>query len=277
MGFDYFNSSNVKTSKSFTLPNRTIHFGDIRYNPLLNSDKNSTKSASLPEYALRKSYYHKLIHKNISNINKASIKNNTIFVFDWDDTLFFTTHLNPSSKGSFFYASESEKNFMSRIEYYVSEILKKALNKGEVFIITNSEEGWVQQCAEFYYPNLISILEKINIISARSLYQKNYPLEPLMWKIKAFDDLRKKFNFEKCVVSNIICLGDNNYEIIAAKKLGEEFKKNNCLIKTIKLREKPDLKELIKQIILIDNNLLRIYNYPKSLNIQIHKVKNTNN
>ena len=61
MGFDYFNSSNVKTFKSFTLPNRTIHFGDIRYNPLLNSDKNSTKSASLPEYALRKSYYHKLI------------------------------------------------------------------------------------------------------------------------------------------------------------------------------------------------------------------------
>ena len=43
----------------------------------------------------RKSFYQKLISKNILNINKEKIKNNTLFIFDWDDTLFFTTHLNP--------------------------------------------------------------------------------------------------------------------------------------------------------------------------------------
>ncbi len=115
-------------------------------------------------------------------------------------------------------------------------------------------------------------MSKINIISARDLYQKEYPNDPTTWKIKAFNDLKNKFDFKKCVVSNIICIGDNNCEIIAAQKLGEEF--NNCLVKTIKFREKPNLKELIKQIILIDRQILRVYNYPKSLTIQVNTMKN---
>jgi hypothetical protein len=244
-----------------------------------NEDQKTKKNINLSpiknnrdHYDLRKSYYHRLIHKNIQNMNKTTIKNNTIFIFDWDDTLFFTTHINPSENNTFFYESQSEKKFMNRIEFYVSEILNKALSKGEVFIITNSGDGWVHACAQFYYPNLIPILEKINIISARDLYQKEYPNDPTTWKIKAFNDLKKRFNFEKCIVSNIICIGDNNCEIIAAQKLGEEFK--NCLVKTIKFREKPNLKELIKQIILINEQILRVYNYPKSLTIQVNKMKN---
>ena len=161
---------------------------------------------------------------------------------------------------------------MNRIEYYVLEILNKALSKGEVFIITNSGDGWVHACAKFYYPNLLPLLKKINIISARDLYQDQYPNDPTTWKIKAFNGLKSRFNFEKCIVSNIICIGDNNCEIIAAQKLGEEF--DNCLVKTIKFREKPNLKELIKQIILIDQQILRVYNYPKSLTIQVNKIKN---
>ena len=222
----------------------------------------------------RGAYINKLLLKGVLNLNQKEqiIKTNTIFIFDWDDTLFFTTHINPSENNTFFYESQSEKKFMNRIEFYVSEILNKALSKGEVFIITNSGDGWVHACAQFYYPNLIPILEKINIISARDLYQKEYPNDPTTWKIKAFNDLKKRFNFEKCIVSNIICIGDNNCEIIAAQKLGEEFK--NCLVKTIKFREKPNLKELIKQIILINEQILRVYNYPKSLTIQVNKMKN---
>ena len=221
---------------------------------------------------IRKSYYHQLIRKKIESETKSTIKNNTIFIFDWDDTLFFTTHINPSENNTFFYESQTEKKFMNRIEYYVSEILNKALSKGEVVIITNSGDGWVNACAKFYYPNLIPLLKKINIISARDLYQKLYPNDPTTWKIKAFNDLKKKFNFEKCVVSNIICIGDNNCEIIAAQKLGEGF--DNCLVKTIKFREKPNLKELIKQIILINQQILRVCNYPKSLTIQVNTMKN---
>ena len=222
----------------------------------------------------RKIFYQKLICKNILNINKEEIKNNTLFIFDWDDTLFFTTHLNPSKNNLFFYENENEKRMMKAIEYYIEEIFNKALNKGTVLIITNSSEGWVEACVKFYYPNLIPILKDIYIISARELYQEKYPRDPGTWKLRTFNDVKEKFNFEKCLVSNIICFGDDNNEIIAAKKLGESI--NNCLIKTVKFRDKPNLKDMLKQLILINEQILRIYNYPKSLTIHINKKKNPN-
>ena len=149
------------------------------------------------------------------------------------------------------------------IEYYVEEILSKALNKGTVLIITNSSEGWVEYCVYSYYKNLIPLLKQINIISARTLYEQEFPSEPLTWKIKTFNDLTEKFNFEKCLLTNIICIGDDNSEIIAAKKLANNFE--NCLVKTIKLRESPKLKELIKQLILINEQILRVYSDPRNI------------
>ena len=180
--------------------------------------------------------------------------------------------MDPNKSFSVSKESKLDKKIKKSIEYYVEEILKKALNNGTVLIITNSCEGWVEYCIFTYYKNLISLLNKINIISARALYEKEYPFDPLIWKIKAFNDLKEQFNFEKCLLTNIICIGDDNSEIIAAKKLAENF--NNCLIKTIKLRDEPKLLELIKQLILINEQLLRIYSYPKSLTIYVNKMKN---
>jgi len=213
-----------------------------------------------------------LSSKKLIKFKKETIKNNTIFIFDWDDTLFFTTHLDPSKNSMRFNESSLEKRMIKSIEYYVEEILSKALNKGTVLIITNSSEGWVEYCVYSYYQNLIPLLKQINIISARTLYEQEFPSEPLTWKIKTFNDLTEKFNFEKCLLTNIICIGDDNSEIIAAKKLADNFE--NCLVKTIKLRESPKLKELIKQLILINEQILRVYSYPKSLTIQVDKKKN---
>jgi hypothetical protein len=266
------NISNISDIFQKTLDTHNQKKDKIKQNSNSNISTTSTNFSFSDSNNLRKSYYHRLIHKNLEVMNKSTIKNNTIFIFDWDDTLFFTTHINPSENNTFFYESQSEKKFMNRIEFYVSEILNKALSKGEVLIITNSGDGWVNACTKFYYPNLIPILKKIKIISARDLYQKEYPNDPTTWKIKAFNDLKKRFKFEKCIVSNIICIGDNNGEIIAAQKLGAEF--DNCLVKTIKFKEKPNLKELIKQIILINQQILRVCNYPKSLTIQVNTMKN---
>ena len=234
-----------------------------------NTNKNN-KDISMD---MKKRDYQKIISKNISNISNEKIKNNAIFIFDWDDTLFFTSHLKPTNNIRFFYQNDYEKKLMSRIEYYIIEILNIALDKGTVLIITNSGEGWVEASAKYYYPNLIPLLKDIYIISSRELYQKEYPGKPLTWKINTFYDLKEKLNFKKDILINIICIGDDNSEIIAAKKLGENFDK--CLVKTIKFRESPDLKELIKQLILINEQIIRVYNYPKSLTIQVEKKKNT--
>ena len=233
-------------------------------------DKNSNKIQEEDNNNLNNN--GSLSNKKLIKFKKETIKNNTIFIFDWDDTLFFTTHLDPSKNSMRFNESALEKKMIKSIEYYVEEILSKALNKGTVLIITNSSEGWVEYCVFSYYKNLKPLLKQINIISARTLYEQEFPSEPLTWKIKTFNDLTQKFNFEKCLLTNIICIGDDNSEIIAAKKLADNFE--NCLVKTIKLRESPKLKELIKQLILINEQILRVYSYPKSLTIQVDKKKN---
>ena len=280
---NYFYSNNNSYNSEEDSRNNKSSISTISSNSSNNEEKNSINSTNKENIInlfsprnyntnIRKSYYQRLVNKNIVKFEKEIIKNNTLFIFDWDDTLFFTTHLNPSKNSTFFYESKKEKRLMNTIEYYVSEILSKALSKGTVLIITNSSDGWVHACAKFYYPNLIPILDEIKIISSRELYQSEYPSEPIIWKVKTFNDLKYKFNFEKCSVSNIICIGDDNSEIIAAKKLGENFE--NCLVKTIKFRDKPNLTDLIKQIILINEQILRVYNYPKSLTIQVDKKKN---
>ncbi|VEU36032.1 unnamed protein product [Pseudo-nitzschia multistriata] len=64
--------------------------------------------------------------------------------------------------------------------------LLEASKYGEVIIITNSDEGWVNFSAERYCPALLPVLAKYPIISARTRYEKFYPCQPLCWKAAAF-------------------------------------------------------------------------------------------
>ena len=158
------NSHKLNKEKDIRKNNSTISTSSSKSGSSNNEDQKDQNEICISPIKnmndIRKSYYHQLIRKKIELETKSTIKNNTIFIFDWDDTLFFTTHINPSENNTFFYESQKEKKFMNRIEYYVSEILNKALSKGEVVIITNSGDGWVNACAKFYYPNLIPILKK---------------------------------------------------------------------------------------------------------------------
>ena len=276
----YCRKKTFSNISSFLMPNDNDNIFSSSFNSSTISVKdgqkrnNNNRLINDNDEYLRKIYYQKLVCQNIININKEELKNNTLFIFDWDDTLFSTSHFNFKSNNLFFFDNENEKKMINTIEYYIIEILNKALDKGTVLIITNSADGWVEACTKFYYPNLISMLNRIYIISSRELYQKEYPGNPLTWKIKTFNDLKNIFNFEKPFIINIVCIGDDNNEIIAAKNLAETT--NKCIVKTIKFREGPDIKELIKQLILINEQLLKVYRYPKSLTIQVEKTKKRN-
>lgn len=56
----------------------------------------------------------------------------------------------------------------------------------QVIIITNSDDGWVKfSCARFL-PDLLPELDNFRIVSARTLYERFYPGQPLCWKAAAF-------------------------------------------------------------------------------------------
>lgn len=93
-----------------------------------------------------------------------------------------TTNINqtpPSVQAQFNLLAES-----------ATRLLQKASTFGPVIIITNSEKGWVRYSAQRWLPSLVDFLDpesnNLRIVSARTLYERSHPGQPLCWKSAAF-------------------------------------------------------------------------------------------
>ena len=197
-------------------------------------------------------------------------QHNSIIIFDWDDTLLPTTVLTP---GGIFDEDmdlpEIDNEKLITLEELVSKILNDAVEKGNVYIITNAGRGWVEYSAKRYYPSILPILSKIKIISARRQYEKVFPGNSRQWKIEAFLNLQKSVNLK--LVTNIICIGDSLFEMEAGRILASRF--TEAFVKTIKFREAPKLDELIKQLKLVCLQFSSIYSSIKNLTIRVEKKR----
>ena len=121
-------------------------------------------------------------------------------------------------------------------------MLELAVNYGKVYIITNAAEGWVEFSAHKFMPQVLPILERVTIISARAKYESKFPDDVPKWKLYAF--LETQTDLENGNMKNIIALGDSMMEIDAAQRLANTFQK--AMIKTVKFREFPKPNELVK-------------------------------
>ena len=164
---------------------------------------------------------------------------------------------------------ESDKEKILKIEQSVFLLLTESIEKGNVYIITNAGKGWVEYSANRFYPSIVELLPKIEIISARGEYEKLYPGNSRQWKIQAFLNLLKNVNIK--LVTNIICIGDSLFEMEAGRILASKF--TEAFIKTIKFREAPKLDELIKQLKLVCLQFGAIYSSIKNLTIRVEKKK----
>jgi hypothetical protein len=268
----------INKSKSIKIKDpKDINFKKI-FKKLKNSpffEKNENNKLDEDDYYLnfdendniRKSYYSKLIFKNVWNPGQKPKTHNNLFIFDWDDTLLPTSFLNKEEIINNEDLPEEYIELFSILEESVLNILNLSLKKGDVYIITNSSIGWVQFSAEKYYPKLKSIINKINIISARNEYEDSYPGEAKLWKQKAFLNLKNKINLN--LATNIICVGDSIFELEAGKILASKI--NNSFIKTIKLKQNPCPEDLVKQLDLIGNKFNYIYSQIRNISIKIDK------
>ena len=219
---------------------------------------------------IRQSYLAKLLSTNVWTPNMKPKQHNSIIIFDWDDTLLPTSFLTP--EGVFnenINLSDVEKEKILKLEQAVFKLLTEAVEKGNVYIITNAGNGWVEYSANKFYPSIIPILEKIKIISARGEYEKIFPGNSRQWKIEAFLNLQKNLNIK--LVTNIICIGDSLFEMEAGRILASKF--TEAFVKTIKFREAPKLDELIKQLTLVCIQFGTIYSSIKNLTIRVERKK----
>ncbi len=221
---------------------------------------------------IRGAYRNNLLLKGLLNFDQkeSNFKKNTIFILDWDDTLLCTTVISPY--GYFddnMNLLPSKLKKIKHLETLVKKLLTKTTEKGDTYIITNSEPGWVEYSCKRFFPNVFSLLKKIKIISARGLYEKKYPNNFKFWKNMAFNDIIK--NYDLNLPSNIICMGDSTYEMEAAHGLANKFPEG--FIKAVKFKELPKIDELISQLNLILDKFDFIYSACKNWTITIDKKK----
>eukprot|EP00357_Protocruzia_adherens_P036597 CAMPEP_0115040222 /NCGR_PEP_ID=MMETSP0216-20121206/44657_1 /TAXON_ID=223996 /ORGANISM="Protocruzia adherens, Strain Boccale" /LENGTH=341 /DNA_ID=CAMNT_0002421335 /DNA_START=148 /DNA_END=1173 /DNA_ORIENTATION=+ len=217
--------------------------------------------------AIRKHFLEKLSYKNVwlSHENKAK-KHQNMIIFDWDDTLLCTSYLNPIVWGEEI-DPEEVSNSLRNLENSVISMLKLALRMGHVFIITNAAEGWVEHSSQRFLPAVCEYLKQIKVISARRQYEWQFPGDCHQWKIAAF--LEMTDTFDTGMVTNLVALGDSNYEIDAAHHLAKRFE--SAFIKTIKFRENPRPDELVKQLDLVCSKFENICLSVRNLTIRLER------
>ena len=221
---------------------------------------------------IRDSYYNKLIIKGQWNPLKKDKIFNNIFFFDWDDTLLCTSYLIQIGALNDMQINQKDKEIMSNLDNLAFTLLSKTVNLGNVIIVTNGAPGWIEISSVTFYPKTTKVLDKIKIISARGLCEKQLPGDMRQWKTKAFKHAIDSIKIKRDIPTNIICFGDSIIEMEASYNIKEYF--NNAYLKTIKFKESPTPTELEKELKIITTQLDSIITNFKNLSIKVTRKKN---
>jgi len=171
----------------------------------------------------------------------------TLFLFDWDDTLFPTSWMQ--QHGLFETGSTLSNEDVAKLGQMAERArltLQTAIQIGKVVIVTNAVQGWVELCCKKFMPSLFSLLKMVDIISARSTYERSVE-EPSEWKRLAFE-LEVGLFYESTrggQQGNVVSVGDSLHELLALKSVTNGMP--NCFGKSIKLLETPSIEQLIEQ------------------------------
>ena len=139
---------------------------------------------------IRLGYIKKLEHSRafIPQLNRPK-SSQTVTIFDWDDTLLCTSHLEMVQRQYGAIPAQVREQLAS-LERIVQTLLRQAAKTGKVFIITNASEGWVQHSSSLCMPGLADDLSTVEIISARGAFEASFPGDSHAWKMHAFLQVR---------------------------------------------------------------------------------------
>ena len=206
------------------------------------------------------------LQENYVIINiKDEIKTNVKIIFDWDDTLFPSTWVKNQGYGYDFIMTKEIKEKMDDLGKVVIRVLTLARTLGDVIIVTNAIDKWVEDSTSRYFNEVSDIISTIPIISARNKYQNIFPTDYITWKSLIFlDRLDKNPHIEK-----LISIGDSNIEKNAAKQ-SVLLCDSKVECKTIKFIEQPTIILLKKQLIQLEGKLEEFINDKTILDFYMH-------
>ena len=200
-----------------------------------------------------------------------------LVIFDWDDTIL------PSSwvAGEGLRLDEPQTlpekvaQTLRPLEESAVKLLTQACNHGPVVIITNAETGWVELSAKRFLPAVVPLLSRLRIVSARSDFEAQFPNSPQQWKLAAFHQEIE----HQCVASgkagratadspvSVTSLGDSVHEREALHGACELVA--NCLTKSVKFVEHPNVEQLKRELDLVRESFDHILHHSGCLDLML--------
>jgi hypothetical protein len=156
----------------------------------------------------------------------------TLVIVDWDDTLLCSSAINQ--------CSQLQLDVLCRT---AEAMLRAAMELGEVMIVSNGVDRWVEDSCRRFLPGLLPLLGELSVKSARHDYERVYPGDPFAWKREAFRDILQP----RPKATNLVVLGDSLSEIRAAHG-ALSCMAGSSLVKTVKFKEAPSANQLIGQL-----------------------------
>lgn len=179
-------------------------------------------------------------------------KHKTLFILDWDDTLFPTNWvmknginlMNSSIR-------EQYVTYFQELDRVLSSFLKKTTTMGKVIIVTNALLDWIH-ISSIVLPKTYVLLKKIKIVSARGSY-RDKSSNIMDWKVMAFRDVVDD-EFKDNSLMHVISVGDAEYEyqaLIALNNHNNNYDKLNGVtkyLKSVRFVKNPSHDALVEQL-----------------------------
>lgn len=158
---------------------------------------------------------------------------NTVIIFDWDDTLLCSSALHCCLPSQFM-----------ELEELVESVLQLSMSLGRTIIVTNAMESWIQETARRFLPRLVPLLERLPIVYARNNWERLWPGDTFAWKRECF---REVLHDDLGSDMNLIVIGDSFSEIRAAEALQPSLG-SSALVKTVKFKALPTPTDLLGEL-----------------------------
>jgi len=199
--------------------------------------------------------------------------NQTIIIFDWDDTLCPSTtcmrHHGLSVLGA-----PPEGELAASLEALTREaqaLIERASELAEkVVVVTNAEEGWVDLSCKAWMPSLRETVATCDVCSARSTWEPRGVASPAGWKARAFEDAIDKFYsaYPNQSWKNILSVGDAPHEREALSRVvrwAPSGKK--CRSKSVKFVLRPTIQQLTRELQMLRDSLKEIVEHNDDLDL----------
>ncbi|EER18395.1 apicomplexan-conserved protein, putative [Perkinsus marinus ATCC 50983] len=214
----------------------------------------------------------------------GTCKEDTLIIFDWDDTILPTRFLTVEC-GLRVDGPDPDNELRKILDAYAqlaNATLLAAMELGTVMIVTNAETGWLPLTCAKFLPSMLPTVNMIYHTSARSTFEPRGFASAFEWKEQAFRhaiashfaDVPSLPGRRRCVIS----LGDSAHERMAAIYACREFNEQSMidssspaglLCKSLKFMERPDLEHLRKEQYLIQDCLTQVVRYDQDLDLCI--------